>query len=145
MSNAAPPALDRRAIVRAVASVIGSAMLTSCMLVSGKRESLDARPEAGNTQVSFLSAEGDELGSIAVGPSFTTYEVIVIVALEQGELQIDVFDGSGVPAITLKARPDQQVTRSINVASDERGNLRYRVTTRGARNGNYQILYRRKG
>lgn len=140
-----PTARSRRAMIGGVAALLGSTLISGCMLASGKRTSLDARPEAGNTQVSFLSAEGDELGSIAVGPTFTTYEVIVIIAIEQGELQLDVFDASGAPAISLKARPDQQVTRSANLASDERGNLRYRVTTRGARNGNYQILYRRKG
>ncbi|MDZ4720708.1 MAG: hypothetical protein SH847_19810 [Roseiflexaceae bacterium] len=137
--------LNRRFCIRSVAFLVGSAFLSGCMLVSGRRESLDARPEAGNTRVSFLSAEGDELGSIAVGPSFTTYEVIVIIAVEQGDLQLDVYDADGAAAITLKARPDEQVTRSANLASDERGNLRYRVTTHGARNGNYQILYRRKG
>lgn len=144
-SNQACCYLSRRAFLHGLASLGGSVLLSSCMLISGKRESLDAGSEAGNTRVSFLSAEGDELGSIAVGPSFTTYEVIVIIAVEQGELQLDVFDASGAPAISLKARPDEQVTRSANLASDERGNLRFRVTTRGARNGSYQLLYRRKG
>jgi hypothetical protein len=114
------------------------------MLASGKLASVDLHPDAGNTRVSFLSAEGDDTDSLAVGTINTTYEVIAIVAVEQGELRLDVYDGSGAPAISIQGRPDQQVTRSARLTSDERGNLRFRVIAHGARNGSYQILYRRQ-
>jgi hypothetical protein len=118
---------------------------TGCMLSSGRQTSTDARPEAGNTSSSFISAEGEELSSVRVGPAFQTYEVIAIVAVEQGELQLEIYDASGAPALSIQGRPEQQVTRSGRLASDEQGNLRFRVTARSARNGGYQILYRRVG
>jgi hypothetical protein len=119
--------------------------LTGCMLASGELRSLDAVSEAGNTSVSFLSAEGSEVGAINIGVASTTYEVITIVSVEQGELMVEIFDGSGVPAYSVQGRPDQQITRSGQLSTNAEGELRFRVTARGARNGEYQILYRRIG
>jgi hypothetical protein len=112
------------------------------MLNSGHLRSADTRADAGNTSASFLSAEGEEVIALPVGPTYRSYEVITIVSIEQGELEIELYDASGAPALTVKGRPDQQVTRSGRLASDERGTIRYRVRATGARNGSYQILYR---
>lgn len=122
--------------------VILALVCSGCMLNSGHLRSADTRPDAGNTSASFLSAEGEELYTLPVGPTYSSYEVITIVAVEQGELEIELYDASGAPAMTVQGRPDQQVTRSGRLASDERGTIRYRVRARGARNGSYQILYR---
>jgi hypothetical protein len=137
------PWRGRRAFLVSLASLVGSVALSSCMLSSGALQSLDTQPEAGNLTASFLSAEGEELSAIETGISFHTYEIIAIVSVEQGELALELYDGSGAPAFNVQGRPDQEVTRTGRLASDERGDLRYRVTARGARNGSYQILYRR--
>lgn len=134
----------RRRILAALIAAGGSALLPGCMLSSGRQISTDIQQQAGNTRVSFLSAEGEELVSLPVSTKFTNYEVIAIVTVESGELQLDVYDGSGIAAISIQGRPSQQVTRSAKLVTNEQGQLRYRVTARGARNGGFQILYRRQ-
>ncbi len=136
------PRIARRRFFTALISLGGSALLNGCMLSSGRQISADIQREAGNTRVSFLSAEGEDLVSLPVSTGFTNYEVISIVTVESGELQLDVYDGSGVAAISIQGRPSQQVTRSAKLVTNEQGQLQYRVTARGARNGGFQILYR---
>jgi hypothetical protein len=132
-------------LLRIIGVLLLGYSLTGCMLASGELRSLDAASAAGNTSVSFLSAEGSEVGAITIGVASTTYEVITIVSVEQGELLVEIFDGSGVPAYSVQGRPDQQITRSGQLSTNADGDLRFRVTARGARNGEYQILYRRIG
>jgi hypothetical protein len=114
------------------------------MLASGARSSEDVAPEAGNQSTIFVSAEGSELHSLAVGEPGAELRVIVILEAEQGELRLDVLDADSAVALSAQSRPDEQVTRSGAVTADAEGMLRYRVTARGARNGGYQILYQRQ-
>ncbi len=119
-------------------------LLTGCMVSSGLRQSMDIGDDAGNKVASFIGAEGSEQQTIAVGPTNTRYTLILTVAVESGELYIDVLDGaSGTVAFTVQGRPDEQVTRTGTTVSDARGLLYYRVNARGARNGSYQLLYQR--
>lgn len=129
------------------ALLVGCGLLlfsSGCMLSSGLRASEDAGGQAGNQSVSFVSAEGSELRSLATGTPGAPLRVIVILEAEQGELQLDVLDASGSVALSAQSRPDEQVTRSGAVTADADGALRYRITARGARRAGYQILYQRQ-
>jgi hypothetical protein len=113
------------------------------MLASGERTSADLQPEAGNVVSSFLSADGVAERELAIGEGPTRLDVIVIVEAAQGELRLDLFDPDGAPAMVVESRPNESVTATGAVVIDAQGVLRYRVTTRGARGGSYQILYQR--
>ncbi len=132
--------------LRRLACAVGALLLlSSCMLSSGLRTTTDTRADAGNTSTSFVGAEGSEQQFLEIGSPNTRYNVIVTVEVQTGELTLEVLDGaSGVVGLSVQARPDVQVTRSGSVVTDERGRLYYRVLTRGARDGSYQILYQRQ-
>ncbi|MEN9935687.1 MAG: hypothetical protein RLZZ387_2266 [Chloroflexota bacterium] len=114
------------------------------MLASGQRVSTDAGEQAGNHSTMFVSAEGAEVRSLSTGISGAELRVIIILEAEQGELRLDMLDANGAVALSAQSRPDEQVTRSGSVAVDAEGELRYRVSASGARNGGYQILYQRQ-
>jgi len=120
-------------------------LLGGCMLVSGGQTASDTHPTGGNLSASFVSAEGEELQTLATGAGPTTMNVIVIMSVQQGELRLELLDPSGSVALAVEGRPDEQITKSGNIATDAQGNLRYRVIARGARNGGYQLLYQAAG
>jgi hypothetical protein len=125
-------------------SLLLGLVLSGCMLASGERVSEDIAPEAGNRSAVFVSAEGDEVRSLDIGAPGAQLRVIVILEAEQGELRLDVLDADSAVALSAQSRPDDQVTRSGLVSAGEDGQLRYRVSARGARNGGYQILYQQQ-
>lgn len=118
-------------------------LLPACMLVSGDRLSADVRPDSGNVTRTFLGAEGTEEYAIPVGDSAAMLRTIVILELQQGEMRLDMLNAGGSVAFTVQSRPGDQVSRTGAVRLDEAGTLRYRIVTRGARDGRYQILYQR--
>ena len=91
-----------------------------------------------------MSAEGSDDRSVATGLGATTLNVIAIVEVEQGELRLDVLRPDGGVVIALQSRPNEQITRSASIPTGADGLLHYRVVTRGARNGAFQILYQRQ-
>jgi hypothetical protein len=120
-------------------------LLAGCMLASGQRASTDIRPDAGNTSVSFIGAEGSDAQFLEIGQPNTRFNVIVTAQVDTGDLQVDMLDGaSGTVQLSVQARPDEQVTRSGSIVTDGRGQLHFRINARGARNGGYQILYQRQ-
>lgn len=118
-------------------------LLPACMLVSGDRLSADVRPDSGNVTRTFLGAEGTEEYAIPVGDGAAMLQTIVILELQQGEMRLDMLNAGGSVAFTVQSRPGDQVSRTGAVRLDETGTLRYRIVTRGARDGRYQILYQR--
>ncbi len=118
-------------------------LLPACMLVSGDRLSADVRPDSGNVTRTFLGAEGTEEYAIPVGDGAAMLRTIVILELQQGEMRLDMLNAGGSVAFTVQSRPGDQVSRTGAVRLDETGTLRYRIVTRGARDGRYQILYQR--
>ena len=120
-------------------------MLSSCLLTSGERPSIDALPDGGNVSTTFVGATGTGERTIETGANDVTMNAIVIVQAERGELRIELLNPDGNVAFSVQARPDEQVTRRDNVQTDEQGRLRYRVIAQGARNGGYQLLYQRAG
>lgn len=122
---------------------LAALLLGGCMLVSGEQGSSDVQPDSGNVSSSFVSAEGSQERSLATGRG-GTFNVITIVAVQQGDLRVEVLDPSGSVVLAVQGRPNEQVTRTGSVPSDAQGNLRYRVSARGARDGSYQLLFQRQ-
>lgn len=118
-------------------------LLPACMLVSGDRLSADVRPDSGNVTRTFLGAEGAEEYAIPIGSNAATLQTIVILELQQGEMRLEMLNAGGSVAFAVQSRPGDQVSRTGVVRLDETGTLRYRIVTRGARDGRYQILYQR--
>jgi hypothetical protein len=127
----------------ALIGVLASLFMPACMLVSGDRLSTDVRPDSGNVTRTFLGAEGSEEYAIPVGGGAAMLQTIVILEVQQGEMRLEMLNAGGSVAFAVQSRPGDQVSRSGIVQPDETGTLRYRVITRGARDGGYQILYQR--
>ena len=119
-------------------------VLSSCMLASGEVTSADTPAAGGNVSVSFVSAEGADTRSLNTGRA-GTLNVITIVSADQGSLTVELLDPSNSVIYAVTSRPGEPVTKSGSVATDSSGQVRYRVSATGARNGNYQILYQRTG
>ena len=127
-----------------VSFVLGCALLLGgCMLMSGGRSSADTLPDGGNVSASFVGADGRDDQAVATGAPGAAFNTIVIVQAERGELQVELLNADGSVAFAVKGRPDEAVTRSGSVTTDAQGQLHYRVTATGARNGSYQLLYQR--
>lgn len=115
-------------------------LLSGCLLLSGEQTTIDLVEGTGNLSSSFVSGEGQELRLVQVGANDSELQVIAIVAVESGDLQVELIQPDGAVAFVVAGRPDVQVTRSGAVRTDAQGQIRYRVTARGARNGAYQIF-----
>lgn len=116
-------------------------VLSGCMLISGAQTSTDAQPIGGNTSVSFVGAEGFREYTLQTGAVKATMNVIILMTLQEGELQLELLDPEGSVVMVVRGRPDQSISRSGTIVTDDRGDLRYRVVARGARNGMFQVLY----
>ncbi|NJN17714.1 MAG: hypothetical protein HC822_16285 [Oscillochloris sp.] len=116
-------------------------LLAGCMLVSGERTTIDLQDGVGNISTVFVGAEGQEvrLAPVTAGPA--EVQVIAILGVESGDLQIELLQPDGGVVFAVAARPDVQVTRSGAVRTNEQGEVRYRITARSARNGNFQLLF----
>jgi hypothetical protein len=115
--------------------------LSSCLLVSGERTTIDLQGASGNVTTNFVSAEGEEIRSLSVAEAAVDVQVIAIVSVETGDVQIEVYQADGSVAFNVASRPDSQVTRSAVVRANAAGEVRYRVLARNARNGSYQLFF----
>lgn len=116
-------------------------LLSGCMLISGERTAQDAQSAGGNVTTTFVSAEGSEQRSFAIGGPAREVQVIGIVAVDSGDLTVELLAPDGSVAFAIGSRPGEPVTRSGNVSLDDQGRLSYRVRATGARNGSFQLLY----
>lgn len=126
---------------RAALAIWLALSLSGCIVISGAQNSTDARPAGGNTSMTFVSAEGSEVYTLETGASKAAMNVIVLMTVQEGDLRLEVLDEQGSVVMAVSSRPGQPVTRSGTISTDERGDLRYRVVARGARNGSFQVLY----
>lgn len=110
------------------------------MLISGEETTVDLREDGGNLLTTFVGAEGREIRQLDVGTPGADVQVIVIVSIESGDLEVAVAEAGGAVSFAVAARPDTQVTRSGTVRANERGQVTYTVTARSARHGSYQIF-----
>ena len=126
------------------AAVLLALSLSGCMLMSGELTSADTPPTGGNVSTSFVSAEGVDTRTLETGAA-GTLNVITIVSADQGSLTVELLDPNGSVVYAVTSRPQEPVTRSGSVPTNDAGELRYRVSATGARNGTFQILYQRAG
>lgn len=144
MPIAGPSRMARRPALVALACLAGMVLLLSgCMIISGGRNSSDTLPDGGNISATFVGADGSTEQTLDTGAVRATLNAIVIVRAERGELQVELLNADGSVAFAVKARPDESISRSGSVLTDQQGRLRYRVRATGARNGSYQVLYQR--
>jgi hypothetical protein len=132
-----------RYLTRICFTLLCALLLSGCMLMSGGRTSSDTLPDGGNVSASFVGADGRQEQTVATGSPRSAFNTIVIVEAERGELQVELLNADGSVAFAVKGRPDEAVTRSGSVTTNNDGQLRYRITATGARNGSYQLLYQR--
>ena len=130
-----------RYLIRMSFILICALLLSGCMIMSGGRTSTDTLPDGGNVSASFVGADGRQEAAVETGAARAALNTIVIVEAERGEFQIELLNGDGSVAFAVKGRPDEAVTRSGSVTTDDNGRLRYRITATGTRNGSYQLLY----
>lgn len=131
----------RQPLAALLAALFLIPLLAGCLLISGEQTTIDLQVGAGNLSTTFVSAEGSEERTVQVSDGPSEIQVIALIAVESGDLQIDLLQPDGALAFAVAGRPDAQVTRSSQVRSDDSGRVRYRVTARGARNGAYQLFF----
>jgi hypothetical protein len=114
--------------------------LTGCLLISGEQTTLDLADGGGNLLTTFVSAEGSEERVVETGRPDAELQVIAVVEVASGDLQLSLLQPDGAVAFAVGARPATQVTRSAGVRTDAEGRLRFRVQAQGARDGQYQLF-----
>src|SRR5205085_4324773 len=87
-------------------------LLSGCLLASGEQSASDTQPTGGNSSTTFVSAEGEQERTLATGASATTMNVIVILTVQEGELQLEILDPQASVTLAVQGRPGEQVTRS---------------------------------
>lgn len=127
-------------LARFLAALVGCLLLAGCMLVSGEETTIDLQAGGGNVLTTFVSAEGEEERVLEVGAGVAEVQVIAVVEVDSGDLELSLLQPDGDLAFGLAARPATQVTRSGAVAVDADGHLRYRVRAQGARDGSFQLF-----
>ncbi|WP_322494629.1 hypothetical protein [Chloroflexus sp.] len=131
--------VDRR-LIASLCLIACTVLLASCMLISGEQTTVSLQGSAANILTTFVSAEGSDEYRVPALPANTEAQAIVMVAVESGDVQIDLIQPDGAVSFVLASRPGTQVTRSGPIRSDEQGQIRYRITARNARNGEIQIF-----
>lgn len=127
-------------LCRAVGALLALAALSGCLLISGEATTIDLAGGGGNVLTSFVSAEGSEQRTIDIGAPDVEVQVIAVVDVGSGDLQLSLLQPDGSVAFAVSARPGIQVTRSGAVRTDEDGRVHYRVGATGARDGTYQLF-----
>lgn len=127
-------------LARVLLLVCAVAALSGCLLVSGEETALDLVEGGGNVLTTFVSAEGSEVRSFETGAPGAEVQVIAVVEVNSGDLQLALLQPDGGVAFAVSARPNTQVTRSGAVRADDEGRVRYRVAATAARDGTFQVF-----
>ncbi len=114
--------------------------VSSCLLMSGPRESADRATDGGNVRVDFISAEGTETRHVQAADGAKKLALIVSAQVERGQLRLVVLNPQGTQVLVLEGTPEQRVAQVV-VPTDDKGNLTYRIQATGARHGSFEILY----
>lgn len=125
---------------RAALSLALLAALSGCLLISGEATTIDLVEGGGNVLTTFVSAEGGEERTLETGRPGAELQVIAVVEVDTGDLQLALLQPDGAVAFAVSARPAVQVTRSGTVRADDEGRVRYRVSATSARDGMYQLF-----
>lgn len=128
----------------AIACLVLGPALTGCLLMSDRAEQRTITPENGSQVVTFYSSDsnGEAVEQLLeLGNAAERVEVTFSARVEAGELRIEVLNGQeGAVALTLDATKAGASVTGI-IRTNDVGDLRYRVRTSNARNGEYRIRY----
>lgn len=127
-------------LARALLCALAAVALNACLLVSGEETTIDLVEGGGNVLTTFVSAEGAEVRTLETGAPGAEVQVIAVVEVNTGDLQLELIQPEGSVAFALAARPNTQVTRSGGVRTDDEGRVRFRVSATAARDGAYQLF-----
>ncbi|MFQ3662493.1 MAG: hypothetical protein SNJ69_08880 [Chloroflexaceae bacterium] len=120
--------------------LLSTFLLAGCLQISGEATTIDIGPDGGNVRTSFVGAEGRAERVVALERPGVATQVIVMVEVRSGDLEVSLLQPDGAVAFVAASRPGAQVTRSGIVRADEMGRIRYRVSARGARDGAFQLF-----
>ncbi len=120
--------------------LLSTFLLVGCLQISGETTTIDVGPDGGNVSTSFVGAEGSAERVVALERPGVAAQVIVMVEVRSGDLEVSLLQPDGAVAFVTASRPGAQVTRSGIVRADEAGRIRYRVSARGARDGMFQLF-----
>jgi hypothetical protein len=140
MASPAARGPRRRPLLQLLAAALAACALSGCLLISGEATTLDVVDGGGNVLTSFVSAEGSEERTLDTGAPGAELQVIAVVEVKTGDLELAVLQPDGSVAFAVSARPATQITRSGAIRADDQGRVRYRVRAQGARDGTYQIF-----
>lgn len=132
--------LPVRTLLTWLLSLGAALLLTGCLQISGETTTIDLGPDGGNVSTSFVGAEGSEERVVALDRPGVAAQVIVMVEVRSGDLEVSLLQPDGAVAFVTASRPGAQVTRSGVVRADAAGRIRYRVSARGARDGAFQLF-----
>ncbi len=127
-----------------IAVVVLGPFLAGCLLMTARTEETTQTPSDGTQKVTFYSSDTNgvaldqllELGTTALRVQVTFYAKV-----DSGELHIEVLNGeNGELAFTLDGTKAGSSGTGI-VRTTDVGDLRYRLRTTNARNGEYSISY----
>ncbi len=131
---------EGRTVLKLLLLVAATLLLASCLQISGESTTIDLGPDGGNVSTSFVGAEGSAERTLALGRPGVAAQVIVMVEVRSGDLEVSLLQPDGAVAFVTASRPGAQVTRSGVVRADEAGRIRYRLSARGARDGAFQVF-----
>ena len=127
-----------------VACLVLGPTLTGCLLMSDRLEQSTITPENGSQMVSFYSSDtnGEAVDQkLELSTAAQRVEVTFSARVQSGELHIEVLNGQeGNVVLTLDGTKSGASVTGI-VRTNDVGDLRYRVRTSNARNGEYRISY----
>ncbi len=115
-------------------------LLSGCLLLSGESTTVDLQAGGGNLLTSFVGAEGRSERTLDLGLPAAEVQVIAIVGVESGDIELAMLQPDGSLAFAIASRPETQVTYSGTVRTNDEGRLRYAIKARGARHGSLQIF-----
>ncbi len=133
-----PP--EGRSVLKWLLLLAVTLLLAGCLQISGEATTIDLGPDGGNVSTSFVGAEGSAERTLALDRPGVAAQVIVMVEVRSGDLEVSLLQPDGAVAFVTASRPGAQVTRSGVVRADEAGRIRYRVSARGARDGAFQVF-----
>ncbi|MGQ9926004.1 MAG: hypothetical protein ACUVS4_03945 [Chloroflexaceae bacterium] len=128
------------AVLQRLLLLAATLLLAGCLQISDEATTIDLGPDGGNVSTSFVGAEGSAERTLTLNRPGVAAQVIVMVEVRSGDLEVSLLQPDGSVAFATASRPGAQITRSGVVRTDAAGRIRYRVSARGARDGAFQLF-----
>jgi len=128
-----------------IATVVLGPFLAGCLLITARtEEATQTAPNDGSHKVTFYSSDTNGAAleqSLDLDTTALRVQVTFNARVESGELHIEVLNGeTGAVAFTVEGTKEGSSGTGI-VRTNDVGDLRFRLRTTNARNGEYSISY----